>query len=88
MSIFAKKGKNYTPPPEGLWPAVCVDVEDLGVQHTIYGEKDDVRLTFQINLRTQEGKRYEVKRPLTNTLHEKSNLRKYVEALEGRSLSP
>jgi hypothetical protein len=87
MPIFAKRGKNFIPSPEGLWQGVCVDVEDLGLQQTSYGEKDKVRLTFQITERTSEGRRHAPRKPFTNTLHEKSTLRRYVEVLEGRSLS-
>ncbi len=87
MPIFAKRGKNFIPSPEGLWQGVCVDVEDLGRQQTPFGDKDKVRLTFQITERTPEGKRHEPRKPLTNTLHEKSTMRRYVEVLERRTFS-
>jgi len=87
MAIFPKRGKNFIPPPEGLWQAVCVDVEDLGLQQTSNGEKDKVRLTFQITERTPEGKRHEPRRPLNSNTHEKSTLRRYVEVLERRTFS-
>ncbi len=87
MPIFAKRGKNFIPSPEGLWQAVCADVEDLGRQQTPFGDKDKVRLTFQITERTPEGKRYPVRKPLTNTLHEKSTMRRFVEVLERRTFS-
>ena len=87
MAIFPKRGKNFIPPPKGLWQAVCVDVEDLGLQQTPFGDKDKVRLTFQITERTPAGKRHEPRRPLNSNTHEKSTLRRFVEVLERRSFS-
>jgi len=49
MAIIAKETrKEWTQAPEGLWPAVCVDVVELGLVETAWGKKEKVRLVWQI----------------------------------------
>ena len=89
MSIIAKRPEsNYTPAPEGLHHAVCVDVIDLGILQTNWGDKHKVRVVFQIEDENQEtGRRFEVRKQYNLSLHEKATLRKDLEAWRGRKFT-
>lgn len=89
MSIIARvpDGK-FTPAPEGLHHAVCVDVIDLGVLQTTWGDKHKVRLVWQIEeADTETGKRFEARKQFNLSLHEKATLRKDLEAWRGRKFT-
>ena len=89
MSIIAKRPEsNYTPAPEGLHHAVAVDVIDLGVLQTNWGDKHKVRLVWQIEEENAEtGRRFEVRKQYNLSLHEKATLRKDLEAWRGRKFT-
>ena len=43
---FVIEAKAFTPAPEGLWNAVCVDVIDKGMVDGQYGQKHKCRLLW------------------------------------------
>ena len=97
MSIIVKGGEggNYTPHPEGAFPAVCCDVQDLGwEEHPQYGWKYKIRLVFFCGQHTEEKevegvkKRFPmtVSKKFTASLSEKSNLRAFVRSWRGKDL--
>jgi hypothetical protein len=86
--IVTDSGRDFTPAPEGLHSAVLVDAVDHGKVLTPYGTFRKVGLRFQIAIiNPEDGKRFLVIRRCNVSLHEKSTLRKFVEALLGRRLS-
>lgn len=89
MAILARKPESsFDPCPEGLHQAVCVDVVDLGLQDTPWGSKHKVEIRWQtemVNDRT--GKRFELRKRYTNSLHEKAGLRKDLECWRGRKFT-
>lgn len=89
MAIIAKKPESsFSPCPEGLHQAVCVDVVDLGIVKGQFGEKHKVELRWQVDVEDeQRGKRYELRKWYTLSLHEKSNLRKDLECWRGRKFT-
>lgn len=89
MAIIAKRPEStFTPAPEGLHHAVCVDVIDLGVLQTNWGDKHKVRIVFQIEDENPEnGRRFEVRKQYNLSLHEKATLRKDLEGWRGRKFS-
>lgn len=89
MAILAKRPEsNFTPCPEGLHHAVCVDVIDLGVLQTNWGDKHKVRVVWQIEDENQEtGRRFEVRKQYNLSLHEKATLRKDLEAWRSRKFT-
>jgi hypothetical protein len=90
MSIIAKKKKiEYTPAPEGLHPAVCCDVVDLGLQPTPWGEKEKVEIRWQIEEVNpdNDNKPFDVRKRFTLSLHEKANLRSTLETWRGQKFS-
>lgn len=89
MPIMAKTpDSTFTPAPEGLHLAVCVDVQDLGLVITQWGEKNKVRVTWQIEgINGETGRPYEASRSYNNSLHEKAALRKDLESWRGRKFT-
>jgi hypothetical protein len=78
-------GKEFKPAPEGPQHAVCVDVVDLGIQDTAFGQKHQVRFRWQtaaVNLDT--GERFQAVATYTASLHEKAKLRRDLESWRGR----
>lgn len=83
--IISDNGGNFTPAPEGLFQAVCVDVVDLGQVETQWGNKHKVRLAWQITEKDEEtGKRYLVVGQFTASLNEKARLRAILESWRGK----
>ena len=89
MSIIAKRPETtFTPCPEGLHHAVCVDVIDLGVLQTAWGDKHKVRLVWQIEEENLEARRrFDARKQYNLSLHEKATLRKDLEAWRGRKFT-
>ena len=88
MPIIARDNrKEFSPAPEGLHQAVCVDVVDLGMVTSQYGEKHKVRLVWQIEEVDERGKRFLVMQQYTLSLNEKAVLRHHLEAWRGRKFT-
>lgn len=89
MPILAKKPETtFTPCPEGLHHAVCVDVIDLGVLQTAWGDKHKVRIVWQIEEENLEARRrFDARKSYNLSLHEKATLRKDLEAWRGRKFT-
>src|SRR5437762_9521613 len=80
MPIYArKKETEFSPAPEGLWPAVCVDVVDLGIVQTPFGPQEKIQIRWQLEEKDPKtGKRYLIVQKYTPSLHEKSKLRRVL----------
>jgi hypothetical protein len=89
MAIMARgKSKDFTPAPEGLHRAVCVDVVDLGMLETDFGKKHKVYISWQLEERMEGvGKPYLVSKRYTLSLHRKSALRPDLESWRGKPFS-
>jgi len=86
-------GGEFTPHPEGQYAAVCIDAVDLGMVDTTFGTKHRVRLVFFCDEWTEreiEGEKRRVpltvQTTMTASLHEKANLRRFLESWRGRHL--
>lgn len=93
MTVQANPAQSdFAPCPAGTHLAVCVDVVDLGLvesdfqgQHRIVPK---VRVVFETADRDAESNRpYRLIARLTNSLHEKASLRKFLESWIARPLS-
>jgi hypothetical protein len=74
--------------PAGIHSAVCVDVQDLGLQTGAYGAKHKIRLVWQLDaLDPEAGRRVEVARVYTLSLSERAALRKDLERWRGRAFT-
>ena len=89
MAIIAKEPESsFTPCPEGLHHAVCVDVIDLGMLQTNWGDKHKVRIVWQVEEEnTDTGRRFDVRKQYNLSLHEKATLRKDLEGWRGRKFT-
>jgi hypothetical protein len=86
MAIYAKDpGSSFTPVSEGLHPAVCCDVVDLGFVDDGFGEKQKVKIVFQVEERHPEtGKPLTVSRRFSLSLHPKAALRMTLDTWRGK----
>lgn len=85
---FKRGGGDYENAPEGLHPAVCIDVVELGEVKKPWGDEDTVRFIFALDpsMRNSKGELYHVRLDCKNTLHEKGNLHKHLKSWRGRAL--
>ncbi len=90
MIVRAPEEK-FATAPEGTFPAVCVDVIDLGIVPNRYDPeqpaRDMVRFIWQLDEHDESGKPYYVRNDYTASLHEKAKLRKHLEAWRGRAFT-
>jgi hypothetical protein len=90
MPILATAKGTYTPAPEGVHQAVCVDVIDLGI---VYSEKFNssahkIDIVFQINaVNPENNKRFLIRSRNTLSLSPKANLRVFLEAWRGKKFT-
>ncbi len=83
--IVKDSRKEYTPAPEGLHLAVCVDVIDKGFQDTPWGPKQKLQIAWQLEqVNPETGKRFMAFKQYTASLNEKSTLSKDLEAWRGK----
>lgn len=75
---------DFQPAPPGLHQAVCVDVVDLGVVDGKFGPKRQLKIVWQLKTRNQKNERFQVRATYTQSLNEKSNLRRDLESWRGR----
>ena len=89
MAIFAREpASKYTACPEGLHQAVCVDVVDLGIVQTQWGDKPKVRIVWQTDeIDPSTARRFEVRGLYTLSLSEKATLRKHLESWRGKKFT-
>ena len=92
LTLTCKDSGDFKPHPEGIHPAVCVDVMDLGLLETDFqGVKkmvNKVKLTFESEALTEDGKRCTVSKNFTASLHPKAKLSDFVGKWRGRPVLP
>lgn len=91
MPLLASEPRSlYQPAPAGLQQAVCCDVIDLGENVNQFNGKMQrkCRIVWQSeHLNDALGLRYEISQMYTLSLHEKSGLRKHLQAWRGKAFS-
>lgn len=88
MAIYArKKSGDFTPAPEGLQRAVCVDIVDLGLVETKFGIKEQVAIVWQSEEKMDTGKPFLVQKRYSPSLHPKATLRSDLESWRGRKFT-
>jgi len=92
LTLTCKEGGDFKPHPEGIHPAVCVDVMDLGLVETEFqGVKkmvNKVKITFESEAKTEDGKPCSVSKNFSASLHSKSNLAAFLGKWRGRPVAP
>ena len=92
LVLESKAGGDFKPHVEGIHPAVCVDVIDLGmVESEFQGQKrlvNKVRLFFETEQRNEEGKNCVISKTFTASLHPKAKLAEFLGKWRGRPVVP
>lgn len=93
MPIIASAGENksFSPAPEGMTQACCVDVIDLGLMEVTYQGKTKqqhkVNVVWQLSERRDDQKRFLVFKRYTLSLADKANLRHDLESWRGKAFT-
>lgn len=91
ITVSAGTASTFAPCPAGVHQAVCVDVVDLGLLEVTFANetktKHMVRIAWQIEELTADGKPFLVQKRYTASLHEKAQLRKDLESWRGRAFT-
>jgi hypothetical protein len=92
LILQCKDGGDFQPHPEGIHPAVCVDVMDLGLVETDFqGQKkmvNKVKLVFESEAKTDDGKPCSVSKNFTASLNPKAKLADFLGKWRGRPVLP
>ena len=92
MILQANAGSDFKPHPEGIHPAVCVDVIDLGLQQTDFqGQvqmKPKVKLVFESEQKLEDGRNCTISKNFTASLHTKAKLAEFLGKWRGRPVVP
>lgn len=98
MSIIASGcGTNYTPIPAGTYIARCYSMIHIGtIKESYMGEEKElnkVRITWELPTELKEfkigegEKPYSIAKEFTLSMHEKANLRKFLESWRGKGFT-
>ncbi len=92
MVLQCKETGDFKPHPEGIHPAVCVDVMDLGLVETEFqGQRrlvNKVKVAFESEAKTEDGKPCMVSKNFTASLHPKAKLAEFLGKWRGRLVVP
>lgn len=94
-TVREPESKDFPQAPEGLHPAVCVDVWEIWTEQRPEefggGLVDKTRIVWQIDQTYENDKgetvRYEVSMMYTASLHEKAKLRQHLKSWRGRDFT-
>jgi hypothetical protein len=92
MPIIAKAAGDFKPAPEGLWPAVCVDVVDQGIvtpKNPLYKPNHRIQIRWILDAEPplEDGRPHMAVASFGLTLGDKSKLRPFLEAWRGKSFT-
>jgi len=86
--IARRPQRTYTAAPAGTHHAVCIDVQNLGLVQSAWGQKHKVRIVWQIALIDDTHKRrFELARLYTLSLGERAALRADLERWRGKKFT-
>ena len=92
MILQCNEGGDFKPHPEGIHPAVCLDVIDLGLVKTEFQGQErivpKVKLVFESELKTDDGRNCTVSKNFTASLHPKAKLADFLGKWRGRPVLP
>jgi len=90
--LQCKDSGDFKPHVEGIHPAVCVDVIDLGLVTTEFQGQtrmvNKVKLVFETEQKSDDGKNCTVSKNFTASLHPKSKLADFLGKWRGRPVVP
>lgn len=86
MQLTNTPAGNYTPAPEGVHSAVCIDLIDLGIQPTQFGDKHKLRLVFEVEEKKEDGKPFTISKSFTASLNPKATLAQFLAKWRGKPI--
>lgn len=94
--IFVSEGEKFEVAPAGFFRAVCIDVDDLGMVATNFGQKRKVLFIWQIDARAadgtpllrKDGTAFHVAKRYTASLDSRASLRKDLRSWRGQDFTP
>lgn len=87
MSMTLKNESKFVPCPDGCHEAVCVDIVDLGIVSSRFGDKHKLKFVWEVDQKMKDGRPFTVQQRYTWSLGKKSNLRKDLLAWRGRDFT-
>jgi hypothetical protein len=92
MVLQCKDSGDFKPHPEGIHPAVCVDVIDLGLVPTEFQGQtrivNKVKVVFESEQRMDDGTAFTISKNFTASLHPKARLAEFLGKWRGRPVLP
>jgi len=92
MILQSKASGDFKPHPEGIHPAVCVDVMDMGMMESEFqGQRrlvPKLRLVFESEQRLEDGRNCTISKNFTASLHVKAKLAEFLGKWRGRPVVP
>ena len=86
MSLYAPK-QQFENAPTGLHHAVCVDIQDLGMQETTFGPKHRVTVVFELEDLMRDARPFSVRAWYTFSMFERAPFRQMIESWKGRTFA-
>jgi hypothetical protein len=91
LTLTAKDSKEFVPHPEGIHPAVCVDVIELGEETSSFNggpprTVNKIKIVFESEQKTKDGVNCSVSKNFTASLHPKAKLADFLGKWRGRPL--
>lgn len=89
MKLTCTDTGHFTLHPDGIHPAICIDVIDRGRQPNFAGDgtRETVMLVFETEQKDDEGTPMTLSRTFGATLHPKSSLNKFLGQWRGKPLA-
>lgn len=83
MKLTNRSGGTYTPMPVGIHNCICVDLIDLGIQATEFGDKHRLKLVFESSLQKEDGSPMYITKTFNASLHPKASLSEFLSKWRG-----
>lgn len=91
MIVVCRDGGDFKPHPEGIYPAVCVDVMNLGLMESDFNGvrklQPKCKVVFETEALTDKGVRCTVSKSMTVSLHPKAKLAEFIGKWRGRPVA-
>jgi hypothetical protein len=92
MILQCKESAEFIPHPEGIHPAVCLDVLDMGLMEVEFqGQRrmvNKVKLVFESEQKMDDGRNFTVSKNFTASLNLKAKLAEFLGKWRGRPVVP
>lgn len=82
--LINNNSKTFEQPDAGVFLGTIIDVVDLGIVKTQFGDKPKIRIVWVLDKNDSEGRAFQVIGTYTQSMNEKSNLFKDVKDILGK----